>query len=196
VPTKSKSEPIFFASPQEFGRWLDRNHKKETELWVGFHKRKTGKPSLTWPQSVDQALCYGWIDGLRRSLGEDSYMIRFSLRRGRSIWSRVNTKRAKELIAEGLMKPAGLKAFEAKDDKRSYSYEQRDNPAFDAEQEKLFRKNKGAWKWFCEQPPWYRKVTTFWVISAKRPETRASRLATLIADSAAGRPIRGIPRKP
>jgi uncharacterized protein YdeI (YjbR/CyaY-like superfamily) len=196
VPTKSKPEPIFFASPLEFRRWLDKHHAKETELWVGYHKVKTGKPSLSWQQSVDQALCYGWIDGVRRSLGEDSYTIRFTPRNAKSIWSVVNTKRAKELIAEGLMKPAGLKAFEAKDEKRTYSYEQRDNPAFDAKQAKLFRKNKSAWKWFSDQPPWYRKVTTFWVVSAKRPETRASRLATLIADSAAGRSIRGILREP
>jgi uncharacterized protein YdeI (YjbR/CyaY-like superfamily) len=193
VPAKSKPEPIFFASPQEFRRWLHKNHKKETELWVGYYKTKTGKPSLTWPQSVDQALCYGWIDGLRRSLGEESYMIRFTPRQAKSIWSAVNIKRAKELIAEGLMKPAGLEAFEAKDEKRTqrYSYE-RETAALDAEQEKLFRKNKSAWKWYSGQPPWYRKVTAFWIVSARRPETRAQRLATLIADSAAGRRIRGI----
>jgi uncharacterized protein YdeI (YjbR/CyaY-like superfamily) len=197
MATKPKSDPVFFASPQEFRRWLEKHHAKETELWVGYHKTKTGKPSLTWPQSVDQALCYGWIDGLRKSLGEDAYMIRFSPRRAKSIWSAVNTKRAKELIAEGLMKPAGLEAFEAKDEKltNKYSFE-RENAAFDPEHEKLFRKNKSAWKWFSEQPPGYRKLATFWVSDAKRPETRARRLAELIDDCAAGRRIRGLRPEP
>jgi uncharacterized protein YdeI (YjbR/CyaY-like superfamily) len=193
MPTKPKPDPIFFASPQEFRRWLDKHHAKETELWVGYYKTKTGKPSLTWPQSVDQALCYGWIDGLRRSLGEESYMIRFTPRSAKSIWSALNIKRAKELTAEGQMKPAGLKAFEAKDEKltNKYSFE-RANAALEPEHEKLFRKNKSAWKWFSEQPPGYRKIATFWVVDAKRPETRARRLAELIADCAAGRKIRGL----
>jgi len=193
VPTKPTYDPVFFESPNAFRRWLDKHHQKETELWVGYHKVKTGKPSLTWPQSVDQALCYGWIDGIRRSLGEEGYMIRFTPRRATSIWSAVNIKRAKELIAEGLMKPAGQKAFETRDEKRAnrYSYE-RDNAAFSAEQEKEFRKNKTAWAFFSEQPPWYRKVGTHYVVSAKRAETQARRLATLIADSASGRRLNGI----
>ena len=190
MPAKSKPNPIFFASPQEFRRWLHKNHAKEVELWVGYHKTKTGKPSLTWPQSVDQSLCYGWIDGLRKSLGEEAYMIRFTPRKAKSIWSAVNIKRAKELIAEGLMKPAGLKAFEVKDEKltNKYSFE-REAAALEAEHEKLFRKNKSAWKWFCEQPPGYRKIAVFYVVSAKRPETRLRRLTHLIAESAAGQRI-------
>ena len=197
MPTKSKPDPIFFASPQEFRRWLDKNHAKEVVLWVGYWKTKTGKPSLTWQQSVDQALCYGWIDGLRRSLGEESYMIRFSPRNAKSVWSAVNIKRAKELIAEGLMKPAGLKAFEAKDEKltKRYSYE-REAAAFEPEHEKIFRKNKSAWKWFCEQPPGYRKIAAFYVVSAKRSDTRLRRLSRLVADSAAGRRIGILQREP
>jgi uncharacterized protein YdeI (YjbR/CyaY-like superfamily) len=192
MPTTT-SDPVFFESPNAFRRWLDKHHQKETELWVGYHKVKTGKPSLTWPQSVDHALCYGWIDGIRRSLGEEGYMIRFTPRTATSIWSAVNIKRAKELIAEGLMKPAGQKAFETRDEKRAnrYSYE-RDNAAFSAEQEKEFRKNKPAWGFFSEQPPWYRKLGTHYVVSAKRAETQTRRLATLIADSAAGRRLNGI----
>ena len=183
------AKPVFFASPEAFRRWLEENHASAKELLVGFHKVHTGKPSLTWPQSVDAALCYGWIDGLRRSLGEDAYSIRFTPRKPTSIWSNVNTGRVAELTRLGLMAPAGLAAFALRDAKRAgiYSFEST-NPAaaLDAAAEKAFRARKKAWAFFESQPPGYRRIAIKWVMSAKREETRATRLATLIADSAAG----------
>jgi uncharacterized protein YdeI (YjbR/CyaY-like superfamily) len=186
------SEPAFFATPADFRAWLEENHETSTELLVGFHKKGSGKPSITWPESVDEALCFGWIDGVRRSHGEDSYTIRFTPRKRRSIWSAANVKRAQELIELGLMRPAGREAFEARTERRVgvYSYEQaRDAARFDAEQEQEFRSNPAAWEWFARQPPYYRRAATWWVVSAKREETRRRRLATLIEDSAHGRTI-------
>jgi uncharacterized protein YdeI (YjbR/CyaY-like superfamily) len=182
-------EPIFFEAPAEFRAWLEEHHGDETELLVGFHKQGTGRPSLTWPESVDQALCFGWIDGVRRSLGEHSYTIRFTPRKARSTWSAINIKRAKELIDEGLMRPAGLAAFERRSDDRSriYAYERRDDAKLPAAAEREFRANRKAWAFFSEQAPWYRRNATHWVISAKREETRRRRLKTLIDDSAQGR---------
>lgn len=183
--------PTFFATPADFRRWLKQHHARASELWVGFHKRGTGRPSITWPESVDEALCFGWIDGIRKSLSPDSYVIRFTPRKPGSIWSAVNTRRAQELIRDARMQPAGLKAFAARDPKRSgiYSFEQRKTAELGSEREALFRKNKAAWAFFQSQPPGYRRISTWWVISAKREETRAKRLATLIEDSAAGRRI-------
>ena len=142
---------------------------------------------MTWPESVDQALCFGWIDGVRRSIDEDSYSIRFTPRRPNSIWSAVNLKKAEALIEQGLMRPAGQRAFDARDPAKTnrYSFEQQ-HIAFDADSEKEFRRNRGAWKFFQAQPPGYRKVATFWVMSAKQQATRARRLARLIDTSAAG----------
>jgi uncharacterized protein YdeI (YjbR/CyaY-like superfamily) len=186
-------KPTFFATPAAFRRWLEKHHDKKPELLVGFRKRDSGKRSITWPESVDQALCFGWIDGVRRRIDDESYSIRFTPRRRGSIWSAVNIKRAKELIELGLMKPSGLQAFEARDEKKSavYAYENRPRELA-PEYEKQFRANKKAWEFFSAQPPWYRRVTIYWVMEAKKEETRARRLATLIADSAAGRRIRGI----
>ena len=183
-------KPRFFATPAKFRAWLERNHAKAPELWVGFHKVHTGKPSINWPQSVDEALCYGWIDGLRRGLGDDAYMIRFSPRRADSIWSNVNTKRVAALSERGLMQPAGMAAFARRDPVRSgiYLFEAR-NAAFDAPTEKAFRRHRAAWKYFSDQPPGYRRIATRWVMSAKREATRAKRLAELIEDSAAQRRI-------
>jgi uncharacterized protein YdeI (YjbR/CyaY-like superfamily) len=182
-------EPIFFEAPAEFRAWLEEHHGDETELLVGFHKKGTGRPSLTWSESVDQALCFGWIDGVRRSLGEHSYTIRFTPRKARSTWSAVNIKRATELIEEGLMRPVGLAAFERRSDDRSriYAYEQRKQAKLDPAAEKEFRANRKAWAFFSEQAPWYRRTATHWVISAKKEETRRRRLRTLIEDSAQGR---------
>ena len=190
--------PAFFATPAEFRTWLEAHHQDERELLVGFYKKGSGKPSITWPESVDEALCFGWIDGVRRSLGEDAYTIRFTPRQRRSFWSVVNIRRAGELIAEGRMRPAGLAAFEARTGERSgvYSFEQKDEPAFDAAQAQRFQADAKAWEFFQAQPPWYRRTATWWVVSAKKEETRAKRLATLIEDSAAGRPIKGLDRKP
>lgn len=184
-------QPVFFARPEDFRRWLETHHATERELLVGFRKKSSGVPSLTWPESVDEALCFGWIDGIRRSHDGESYTIRFTPRKASSIWSAVNTRRAQELIAVGRMKPAGLKAFQARNPKRSgiYSFEQREHAKLDPKDEKRFRSNRPAWNYFMAQPPGYRKVAVFWVVSARRQETRNRRLQTLIADSAAGRRI-------
>jgi len=183
--------PTFFATPDEFRAWLEAHHETETELVVGFHKKGSGRPSITWPESVDQALCFGWIDGIRRSLDEESYTIRFTPRKPRSTWSAVNINRARELIDEGLMRPAGLAAFEARADDRSaiYSYEQRHSAVLPPEMEERFRANRAAWRFFEAQPPSYRKTAIYWVTSAKKVETRQKRLTTLIEDSANGRRI-------
>jgi uncharacterized protein YdeI (YjbR/CyaY-like superfamily) len=182
-------EPVFFETPAAFRRWLAEHHESAEELLVGYHKKGTGRPSLTWQESVDQALCFGWIDGIRRSLDGDRYTIRFTPRRRNSIWSAVNVRRARELIDAGEMRPAGATAFEGRKASGVYSYEQRHAAAFDAEQEREFRANAEAWAWFQAKPPGYRRTATHWVVSAKREETRRRRLATLIEDSAAGREI-------
>lgn len=181
-------KPVFFATPADFRRWLKQHHRTETELWVGFHKKKTSRPSITWPESVDEALCFGWIDGIRKSLGDDSYVIRFTPRKKSSIWSTVNVRKVAALISEGRMQPAGLAAWEARNPERSglYSFERDTAAAFTPAETKQFKANKGAWTFWEAQPPGYRKTATHLVVSAKRPETRARRLATLIEDSAAG----------
>lgn len=182
-------EPTFFSTPEEFGAWLAENHDREREVLVGFYKKHTGRPTLTWPQSVDEALCYGWIDGVRRSLGDEAYTIRFTPRKAKSTWSAVNLKRVPELIAEGRMHPAGLRAYEAREESNSriYAYEQADAAAFDAGLEARFRANETAWDFFQAQPPGYRKTSTHWVMSARQEATRLRRLDQLIADSASGR---------
>ena len=189
-------EPTFFAEPADFRAWLEENHERASELWVGFHKKATGRRSITWPESVDEALCFGWIDGVRRSLGDESYMIRFTPRKPRSTWSAVNIARAKELVAEGRMRPAGLAAFEARSEKRSaiYSYEQRHEVRLAPDEEREFRANERAWEFFQAQPISYRRPALWWVVSAKREETRARRLRTLIEDSANGRRLRHLSR--
>jgi uncharacterized protein YdeI (YjbR/CyaY-like superfamily) len=183
--------PTFFATPDDLRAWFEAHHRAESELVVGFYRKGSGRPSITWPESVDQALCFGWIDGVRRSLDEESYTIRFTPRTVRSTWSAVNIKRAQELIDEGLMRPAGLAAFEARGDDRSatYSYEQRHAPVLPPEMERRFRANRQAWTFFGAQPPSYRRTAIYWVTSAKKEETRQRRLATLIEDSAHGRRI-------
>ena len=188
--------PLFFAKPAAFRKWLERNHGAAHELWVGFYKKETGRPSITWPESVDEALCVGWIDGIRKRIDDESYTIRFTPRKARSIWSAVNIARVAELTREGRMLPAGLAAFERRSADKSaiYAYEQRKNAAFDEAAERQFRANAKAWEFFQAQPPGYRKTATYKVISAKREETRQKRLAALIADSAAGRRIRELDR--
>jgi uncharacterized protein YdeI (YjbR/CyaY-like superfamily) len=180
-------DPIFFASPEEFRAWLAAHHDRVRELLVGFHKVHTGLPSLTWPQSVDEALCYGWIDGVRRSLGADGYTIRFTPRRPTSTWSAVNLRRVPELIAEGRMTPAGLAAYERRTAAKSgiYTYENRPE-SLAPDMERRFRATKQAWAFFESQPAGYRRTAIWWIVSAKRPETRERRLATLIELSAAG----------
>jgi uncharacterized protein YdeI (YjbR/CyaY-like superfamily) len=185
-------EPSFFTEPADFRAWLKENHESESELLVGFHKKATGRPSITWPEAVDEALCFGWIDGIRRSLGDESYTIRFTPRKPRSTWSAVNIERANELVAEGRMRPAGLAAFEARSDDRSaiYAYEQRHAAKLAPDEEREFHANERAWAFFEAQPPSYRKTALWWVVSAKRKETRTRRLRTLVEDSANGRRLR------
>ncbi|GII00852.1 YdeI/OmpD-associated family protein [Planobispora takensis] len=185
-------EPLFFTASRDFRTWLEEHHDTETEVLVGFHKKGTGRPSMTWSESVDQALCFGWIDGVRTSLGPDSYTIRFTPRKARSTWSAVNIAKVAELAERGLMRPAGVRAYERRteDNSRIYSHERGEQAVLDEEQERLFRANAPAWEWFRTQaPPGYRRTALHWVTSAKKPETRARRLLQLIEDSAAGRRV-------
>lgn len=183
-------KPLYFASPSEWRAWLELYHADRDEILVGFHKRATGMPSLTWPESVDEALCFGWIDGIRRRVDENRYTIRFTPRRAGSIWSLVNTKRVAELKKQNLMRPAGLKAFEAKTKSGVYAYEQRrKNASLSADHEKKLKADPAAWKFFKSRPPGYQRLTSWWVISAKKEETRLKRLEMLIARCAAGRTI-------
>ncbi len=191
-----QGEPRFFPTLADWRAWLEQNHASEQELWVGFYKRDSGRPSITWPESVDGALCFGWIDGVRKSIDAASYKIRFTPRKPRSVWSAINMKRATELKSMGLMHGAGLAAFEKRESKRSaiYAYEQRKTARLSAEYEKQFRANKTAWRFFTSQPPWYQGTSTYWVISAKKEETRLKRLARLIKDSANQRSIAPLTR--
>ena len=187
-PADAAGKPKFFESASVFREWLEKKHDRAAELLVGFYKRGSGRPSITWPESVDQALCFGWIDGVRRRLDEASYTIRFTPRQKGSIWSAVNIRRANELIDLGLMCPAGLRAFEQRSEEKSRidSYE-RAHASLSTPEEKRFRLNKKAWKFFSEQPPGYRRLVTYFVTSAKKDETRASRLAKLIDACARGK---------
>lgn len=180
--------PRFFRSPTEFRKWLEKHHESADELWVGFHKRATGKPSLTWPESVDEALCVGWIDGIRKRIDDERYKIRFTPRRKGSVWSAVNIRRVGELKAEGRMKAEGLAAFEVRKENRSgiYAYEQRTAEIPEPYASEL-RKNRRAAAFFDAQPAWYRKQASWWIVSAKKEETRRKRLETLIARYEAGR---------
>ena len=189
----------FFATPADFRKWLEKNHDKLPELLVGFYKKGSGKPSITWPESVDEALCFGWIDGIRRSINDESYSIRFTPRRARSIWSNVNTKRVAELTKQGRMHAAGLEAFEARDPKRSgiYSFEQREkSKKLSAAYEAKLKANRKAWAFFQAQPPGYQRLASLYVMSAKKEETRLRRLTVLIEDSAAGRRLKGLAAPP
>jgi uncharacterized protein YdeI (YjbR/CyaY-like superfamily) len=178
------AKPKFFSTPAAWRAWLEKHHNTESEILVGFYKRDSGRPSITWPESVDQALCFGWIDGVRRRIDDESYTIRFTPRKPRGTWSMVNVKRVAELSQQGLMHEAGIKAFGARNQERSgiYSFEQR-NIEFPPEYESLFRGNPVAWEFFETQPAWYRRTATWLVISAKKEETRRKRLAKLIDQS-------------
>ena len=183
--------PTYFASEEAFRGWLKANHESAPELLVGFWKKSSGKPSIDWPQARDQALCFGWIDGIRRSLGDDAYTIRFTPRRKGSIWSKVNVERYEALTADGQMTPAGVRAYEENKHKSGlYAYEN-ELAAFDPADEKLFRKNKAAWADWEKRPPGYRKTILHWVTNAKKPVTRAKRLAILIESCARGEKIPG-----
>lgn len=183
------AEPVYFASPEEFRAWLHQHAAKADELVVGFHKVDSGVPSMTWPQSVDEALCVGWIDGVRKRVDELRYQIRFTPRRATSIWSRINIDRVAVLTAEGRTQPAGLAAFERRSDQRSvvYGYEQDGETALPPELEKRFRHQRKAWTWFEAQPPGWRQQMLRWVVSAKQEATRDRRLEQLMAAAAEGR---------
>jgi uncharacterized protein YdeI (YjbR/CyaY-like superfamily) len=187
VMTVSDLSPKFFPTPSAFRKWLAANHAKAKELSVGFYKKDSGRPSITWPESVDEALCFGWIDGVRRRVDDESYQIRFSPRRRTSIWSAVNIRNAEKLIREKRMQPAGRKAYAARKEYRSgiYSYEQRSAELVEPYAAKL-KRNKTAWQFFQSQPPSYRKLINWWIVSAKREETRLKRLERLIQFSANG----------
>jgi len=190
-------KPQFFATPAELRAWLTAHHAAEKELLVGFRKKASGKPSITWPESVDEALCFGWIDGVRRNIDEQTYSIRFTPRKPTSIWSAVNVARVTELTAQGKMLPAGLRAFAARTPERTgvYSFERAEAAKLSPAQEKQLRANKKAAKFFDAQPPWYQRTAIHWVISAKREDTRERRLTQLITDSAAGRTIPPLTRR-
>jgi uncharacterized protein YdeI (YjbR/CyaY-like superfamily) len=192
----SHTKALFFPTPADFRAWLEQHHAAESELHVGFYKRDSGRPSITWPESVDCALSYGWIDGVRNTIDEISYRIRFTPRKPTSTWSAINVKRVAELTSLGLMHAAGMKAFEArKGDKTGiYAYEQRKSAKLSSAYKKQFRANKKAWAFFQSQPPWYQRTATYRVISAKQEETRQKRLGQLIQDSAAGRMIKELSR--
>lgn len=190
-------EPTTFDAPEAFRAWLEQHHDTETELWVGYYKKRTGKPSMTWPGSVDEALCFGWIDGVRKGIDEERYAIRFTPRRPGSIWSAVNIARVAELTAQSRMRPAGLRAFEARREDRSgiYSYEQRARAKLDPGYERRFRAKKRAWAFFEARPPSYRQAAIRWVMTAKKEETRERRLETLIAASAANGTVPPLTRR-
>lgn len=179
--------PTFFAKQSDFRKWLQKNHKKETELLVGFYKVGSGKPSITWSQSVDEALCFGWIDGVRKSIDKDSYQIRFTQRKPTSIWSAINIKKMEELTKLGLMQPAGLASFEKRIESKSkiYSHE-KEKVELPQQFKKQFKADKKAWDYFQSLAPSYRKVSVHWVMSAKQEVTKLKRLTELITDSAAG----------
>ena len=180
-------QPKFFTSPEKFREWLERNHDSATELLIGFHKKSSGKKSITYAEALDEALCFGWIDGVRKSLNEISYMQRFTPRKPRSIWSNINVKHVERLKQEGRMHRAGIEAYERRAPERTgiYSFENapRELPS---EYEKTFRRNKGAWKFFQEQPAGYRRLMVFRTVSAKKEETRLRRLKQLIESSEKG----------
>lgn len=182
-------KPTFFPTPAAFRAWLKKNHTTADELVVGFYKKSSGKPSIDWPQSVDEALCFGWIDGIRHSLGEDAYTIRFTPRRRGSNWSAINIARMAELTKLKRVQPAGQAAFIKRTEAKSriYSYEQKDEPIFDPALAKQFKACKKAWAFFCALPPAYRNGETRWVHGAKQQATRLRRLDKLMAACESGR---------
>lgn len=190
MPDENK-KPHFFERPQDFHKWLKANHNKETELLVGFYKTSSGKKSITWPESVDEALCYGWIDAVRRSIDDESYSIRFTRRKPSSIWSAINIAKVEALTKEGRMQPEGLAAFEKRKESKSriYSFES-EAKELDEKYMQQFKANKAAWEFFNTQAPSYRKAAIHLIMTAKQESTRQSRLEKLIASSEAGEKIK------
>jgi uncharacterized protein YdeI (YjbR/CyaY-like superfamily) len=187
----------FFKDQKQFRKWLEKHHKKANELWVGFYKKETGKPSITWKESVDEALCFGWIDGIRKRIDGERYTIRFTPRNPKSNWSKINTERIIELKKLGLVKDEGWELFGIRDKAKSeeYSFEQRNNIKLPAVYQKNFKANKKAWNFFLLQSPWYRRTVTWWVVSAKQEVTRLRRFNQLISDSESSRTIPQLTRK-
>jgi len=183
-------KPVFFTTQSGLRRWLEKHHAEVRELWVGFYRKESGKGGITYPEALDEALYFGWIDGLRKTVDDSSYTIRFTPRKADSIWSAINTKRVEELTKLGRMQKLARTVFKARDLKKSqqYSYE-RNNCRLETAHEKKFKANAKARKSFRAQAPWYQRTTTWWVVSAKRKDTRLKRLATLIVDSEKGRRI-------
>jgi uncharacterized protein YdeI (YjbR/CyaY-like superfamily) len=181
-------KPVFCADREAFRAWLDEHHATASELWVGLYKKGSGRPTITWPEAVDEALCFGWIDGVRQRIDDESYMNRFTPRKPNSNWSAVNVRRVEELTKQRRMRAAGLKAFRERreDETATYSYELRHQVKLDPAQERRFRSKQRAWEWFQTQPKGYRTTAVYWVMSAKKPETRERRLTTLIEDSEQG----------
>lgn len=198
VETWSMAEPkpLYFPTPTKWRRWLQQNHESRDELWVGFFKKASGKPSITWPESVDEALCFGWIDGIRKRVDDTAYKIRFTPRRRTSVWSAINIERFGVLSNDGRVHSSGKAAFERRESGKSkvYSYEQRQHATLPSAYLQQFKQNRAAWTFYQNQPPWYRRTAAFWVISAKREATQQRRLKTLIEDSAAGRTIKPLTR--
>ena len=183
----SEEDPTFFREAADFRAWLEEHHASADHLWVGYYKKATGKPSVTWEDTVDEALCFGWIDGIRKSRDDESYVIRFTPRKPKSVWSQRNIDLVERLTAEGRMKPEGLAAFAHKDVHPDSGYRVADLTAeFSNEMIKRFKATPGAWEFYEKQPPGYRRQTARWVMSAKREATRQRRLSTLIDDSANG----------
>lgn len=185
MAAKKSNPPKFFPTPAHFRDWLAANHDRVSELWVGYYRKETRRPSITWPESVDEALCYGWIDGVRHKVDDISYKVRFTPRRPQSIWSAVNIARVAVLTGEGRMQPPGDAAFARWQEQKSrrYSFENRATAKLSRADEREFRRDKLAWKFFAAQPPGYRRLASWYVVSAKRPETRRKRLERLIATS-------------
>ena len=188
---KKSDKLVFFSTPVGFRQWLMKNHARAGELWVGYYRKDSGRPSVTWPESVDEALCFGWIDGIRKKVDHESYKIRFTPRRAKSTWSAVNIARVAVLTCEGRMQPAGIAAFARREENNSrrYSFENRAAAKLAAADEQEFRRHRAAWDFFQAQPAGYRRLAAWWVISAKRPETRRKRLERLIQQSLAKRRI-------
>jgi uncharacterized protein YdeI (YjbR/CyaY-like superfamily) len=189
VPTPTRIR--FFKTASDLRKWFEANHQRADELWVGFYRKGSGRASITWPEAVDEALCFGWIDGIRKRVDEESYTNRLTPRRKRSTWSAINIARVGVLTKEGRMRPAGLAAFAARTTNKSgiYAYEQR-RDQLEEPYATLLKKNKRAWTFFQEQPPYYRKLAGWWIVSAKREETRMARLRQLIEISARGERLR------
>jgi uncharacterized protein YdeI (YjbR/CyaY-like superfamily) len=190
-------EPVFFTTPDDLRAWFDEHHEDATELLIGYYKKAAGIPGVKHSQAVDQALCFGWIDSIGRRVDDERYQVRFTPRRAGSVWSKVNIAKVAELTEQGQMRPAGLRAFEERrpDRTATYSYEQPDGAELDESQVARLKAIPAAWDWFHAQASSYRRAAAHWVVSAKRPETRERRLARLITDSAAGRPVPPLTRR-